>query len=562
MSSRSSVRCLSLFPAALLTAFASGAHAANQVVSNCSNDTELRTDLATMQNTDGGTLTFSCAASTIFLTQDLPAISKNTTIDGGADVVVSGGNDRRIFVVNAGVTLTLRNIELTSGFGNGDGGAIYSNGGLVLDDVFIRESAATLSGGALVSYGPVLIEDSELADNKAENGGAVYARFPGAPVTIRGGHIRDNEATGTLGWGGAVLLWDGATLTVEDGLFTGNRAKHGGAIHNPFANSSVSLDNTTVHGNFATSGNGGGISAAGGPLVISDSSLLLNSATGNGGAVYYADGGTLLISESAVHTNDASTNGGGVAVQNVTNAAFVNVTISGNGANAGGGLYLSESITFLSHATITNNESVNPGDGFRHFSNGVRTTRVQNTVLQNPNGDNCASSGPGHVVSENGNVSSDISCEGIFTKSHDRNSTDPKLGPFTFNGGPTASHLPLPGSPVVDAGVATIVNADQRRVPRPQGAAADSGAIEVASCPPGSDLCGDANRNDSLSASDALHILRAAVGSTNDCPLYLCDFNGDEAVTATDSLAVLRESVGAQTAPPACPAKWDCHSLP
>jgi hypothetical protein len=255
---------------------------------------------------------------------------------------------------------------------------------------------------------------------------------------------------------------------VEEGLFTGNRARHGGAINNPFANSSVQLDNTTVHGNFASGGNGGGISAVGGPLIINDSALLLNTTTGSGGAVYYADGGTLLIGESAVHTNDAALNGGGVAVQNSTNAAFVNITISGNEADTGGGLYLADSTTFLSHATILQNTAASSGDGLRHVSTGVRTTSIQNTVLKNPNGDNCGASGPGQVVSEDGNVSSDGSCQAIFTKSHDQNATDPQLGPLTFNGGPTPTHLPLPGSPVVDEGVATIVNADQRRVPRPR----------------------------------------------------------------------------------------------
>jgi hypothetical protein len=543
-------------------AFPTAAHAANQVVSNCSNDTELRTDLTAMQNSDGGTLTFSCGESTIVLTQDLPAISKATTIDGGGDVTISGANARRIFVVGGGIYLILKNISLTNGFGNGDGGAIYSNGGLVLDNVFIGNSVATLSGGALVSYGPVEIEDSDIAENEADSGAGVYARFSGAPVVIRRTHIRDNEALGTVGWGGAVLLWDGASLTVEDGLFTGNRAKHGGAINNPFANSSVSLDNSTVHGNFSIGGNGGGISAGGGPLVISDSSLLLNTTSGNGGAVYYFNGETLLISESAVHSNSASGNGGGVAVENTTNASFNNVTITQNSATTGGGLHLTEAITFISHATITNNTSVNAGDGLRHMSTGVRTTRIQNTVLQNPNGDNCAPSGPGHVVSENGNVSSDISCEAIFTKSLDQNSTDPMLGPFTFNGGPTATQVPLPGSPVVDEAVGTIVNSDQRRVPRPQGVAADSGAVEVATCPPGSALCGDANGNGSLQASDALRVLQAAVGLDVDCPRYLCDFNGDATLSTTDALSVLRKSVGVQTSPPACPAKWDCHSLP
>jgi imidazolonepropionase-like amidohydrolase len=60
-------------------------------------------------------------------------------------------------------------------------------------------------------------------------------------------------------------------------------------------------------------------------------------------------------------------------------------------------------------------------------------------------------------------------------------------------------------------------------------------------------LCGDANDDGKLSASDALAALRTSVG-TSSCPLEACDYTGDEKITASDALAILRRSVGQSVA--------------
>ena len=66
--------------------------------------------------------------------------------------------------------------------------------------------------------------------------------------------------------------------------------------------------------------------------------------------------------------------------------------------------------------------------------------------------------------------------------------------------------------------------------------------------------CGDPDASDSITANDALTVLRASVGlgSCDDC---ICNVNGDAAVTAIDALIVLHVSVGIDTtfACDACP---------
>lgn len=74
----------------------------------------------------------------------------------------------------------------------------------------------------------------------------------------------------------------------------------------------------------------------------------------------------------------------------------------------------------------------------------------------------------------------------------------------------------------------------------------------AATCDPGClAVCGDANDDRTVSASDALKTLKTSVG-TDDCDPWLCDFNGDEKTTASDAQAILRTAV-AQPTTPNCP---------
>lgn len=73
-------------------------------------------------------------------------------------------------------------------------------------------------------------------------------------------------------------------------------------------------------------------------------------------------------------------------------------------------------------------------------------------------------------------------------------------------------------------------------------------------------LCGDTNTDGTISASDALFVLRAAVGS-KPCPLPVCDYTGDGKIAASDALAILRKAVGQNVASkcpptPTTPLAW------
>jgi len=70
---------------------------------------------------------------------------------------------------------------------------------------------------------------------------------------------------------------------------------------------------------------------------------------------------------------------------------------------------------------------------------------------------------------------------------------------------------------------------------------------------PISNLCGDTNADDDVTASDALFVLKTAVGS-KECELCICDVNDSTEISATDALRTLKKAVGQDIALncPAC----------
>jgi hypothetical protein len=466
-------------------------HASGGVVTDCSSDAQFSSLLAT-----GGTISFNCGAGphTILITNQ-KSINLETTIDGGGMITLDGQNMYRLFDV--GATLTLRQLVLTRAFFNGDGGAIRNNanGTLVLESSTIRDSHATLSGGAILSTGPLTIRNSLLEGNTALNGGALYPRFAGARTAIINSVLRTNQATDTTdGWGGAILAWDGAPVTIEGSDITSNEARSGGGIYN-FANSVLILQNDTRLRNNVAQERGGGLYNEG-TATLTNVTLSGNSSAYCGGGIFNFGAGAATLRDVALSGND-STEGGGIcnSTSNAT-VTLTNVTLSGNSASTGGGIYNAGGSATLTNVTLSGNTAADTGGGINHTVDGTTaltnvtlsgnsapngggiyrnnayngTVMVKNTIVANsPAGGNCA----GGVTNNGFNLSSDGSCG--FTQV-----PNVMLGPLASNGGPTLTHMPLSGSPAIDfvVGNCPPPATDQRGAARPVGALCDAGAVE------------------------------------------------------------------------------------
>jgi hypothetical protein len=201
----------------------------------------------------------------------LPVIAKNDqiTIVGNGDTIerstASGTPAFRLFDVAAGASLTLTKLTVQGGlaYGSGvaaEGGGIFNQGSLVLNNVTVQNNTASGQNGA---------------GQPAAGGGM----FSSGSLTLEGGTvIQNNEAHGGQGAQGGV---------------SGSRLIPGGPGGNGF---------------------GGGLYVASGTATLTDVSVASNTALGGPGGVGrphghpgLGEGGGLYINTAATVSLDAST---------------------------------------------------------------------------------------------------------------------------------------------------------------------------------------------------------------------------------------------------------------
>ena len=167
----------------------------------------------------------------------------------------------------------------------------------------------------------------------------------------------------------------------------------------------------------------------------------------------------------------------------------------------------------------------------------------------------------GTVCTSDGNVCTTDRCDGAGTCGHPANSAPCEDGLFcngedTCAAGACSLHAgsPCPG-PDGDAICTESCNeaADQCTAPDPNGSSCNDGnpatsndqcSNGVCAGTGGGSVCGDADGNGTVSATDALRVLNAAVGSPVSCPLSRCDVDGSGTILSSDALKVLRKAVG------------------
>jgi hypothetical protein len=423
---------------------------ADSVIQNCGDDTELSSALMA-----GGVITFNCDGNGSPAT--IPFVGTKVIhgfvrLDGGGRITLDGKGGFQFFYVSTDGSLDLMNIVLQNSW-DVDGGAVYNTGFLALDSATIRNCRALDGdGGAIATYGPVDITRSNLVDNFARNGGAIFARSPAARVSIASSLLSGNKLvyeSEPNGRGGAVFANGGASVFVgTSDVYSNSAVGSGGAFAIVDAGTSLTLAGVNVHDNQAAAG--GGIFNLGGTLTVNFATLWQNKASVTGGAV----------------KNESGT------------ASLSNVTLSGNSAFGGGGLYNYNATANLTNVTVLNNSAGNIGGGISNSSYGSPHLNLENVIVGDSTaGGNCYfGKGPDSSVT---NLSSDATC-GFGAG---RDDLDLKLGPLEINDGTLRTHLPLPGSPAIDGGtLAGCPSMDERFVSRPYGVSCDVGAVEVIPC--------------------------------------------------------------------------------
>lgn len=392
-------------------------------------------------------------------------------------------------------------------------------------------------GGAIYSDGPELhISETEIFSNLAlaDASGQSFNAF-GVGLQALGGAIYATSANLTISdssVSGNIALSNASNVQEDPGIgeFGTNGRARGGGIYTRADTGILDVTRTTIAGNTArhthnntVSDSSGTTSAEGGGISIKNSvSTFLR---------------TIKIDESTVSGNQAVVDGnfgrstlttvrvrgGGIdasisASQGNSDFEIVSSTISGNRAEInfpgaangvdvsdvnGGGLFVQSYFmgtgeVRIAHSTIAENEirildnASNllryGGGGIFNYAAGEDFPLILDHVI----------AGNNTSVEVADDLKSDILSFSSISNSHiefidmELEDGDPDLGPLTNNGGPTLTHAPNCGSPVVEAGdpmalagVGTVPSFDQRGfgrvfdLPGPSGGPIDIGAVEI-----------------------------------------------------------------------------------
>jgi CSLREA domain-containing protein len=438
----------------------------------------------------------------ILLNSQLPTITDALAIVGpGADLLALdgqfGADGNPVFA--DGWRLLINNVSGIDGtFGvsiaqvtirnfNGSS-AIVNVGSLLLDSVVVADNRIGGNYGAVENRGYMRVVDSTFENNSASAGAAIYDR--GAKLEVVGSRFRGNASYYN---GGAI--YGGSSLAVEDSYFDSNVTNYsfaeGGAI---YASGAVNILRSTFVRN--ESRTGGAVSLNQGPTLrpanIVGSTFLENQAL-FGGAIDTYRGFTM------------------------SHSTVLGSRIRTSGLSSGAIDAFSDHTVFIDHSIIAGTVGVNTNGSTYPTPDLYRVTDVINSLIGHDN--------QGLVDGENGNLVGDESSP-----------IDPHLAPLAYNGGPTPTLAPLPGSVVTNAGdrdyVVTPGETDQRGGPyqRVAGGRIDIGAFEAQG--PVTAAPGDFNGDGRFDAADYT-VWRDSLG-TSVAPLTAGDATGDGFVDETD----------------------------
>jgi hypothetical protein len=424
---------LAILSTLLFCASAMPTHAATITVTNRNDSGPGSLRQALRAANDGDTINFA-VTGTITLTSGGLPVNKSLTISGpGKDQLSIDGNQASlVFGIFPDKTATISGLSIRNGQagiwnehgtltisncavrGNSEGG-LFNEGVLTVSNCVVSGN----SGGGIVNgYGVLTVIYCDVSGNSY----GIYNDHGGASVSHcivssnHSGGVFDNGVTG----GPNDHIFGCAPLTIADSIIQDNS---GPGVDNN--SGCVTIVDSTVSGNSV--GKTGGQSGVGGGVYTYQ----------NGGKIP----GNLTVMNTTISGNFSLSDGGGIAC-GFSGLTIINSTISGNSAGAyGGGIANGSLGMMIVNSTVSGNSAATCG--------GVcgGTVEIGNTILNA----NAAGNIDATVTSQGYNISSDDG-GGLLTGPGDQINTDPLLGPLRNHGGPTLTHVPMRGSPAIDAG--------------------------------------------------------------------------------------------------------------
>src|ERR1700722_8645286 len=243
----------------------------------------------------GGTITFASSySSPITLASGPLVIPSGVNVDingdsnGNSGITVSGNSASTVFQLNTGSTATFTGLSITDGNTSGNGGGIYNQGTLTIDDCDIYGDDAG-NGGGIFNTGYLNISNS----------------------TIGCASVNTSVGSDTAGDGGGICN-SGTIGDIDHCEILGDSASgNGGGIDNKGIIRSIS-NNSKIDADIA-SGDGGGIYNQGNISILgsdisddtSERPVVIDS--GDGHVTYAGGGGIYSSGESYLSVGSGTT---------------------------------------------------------------------------------------------------------------------------------------------------------------------------------------------------------------------------------------------------------------
>ena len=283
--------------------------------------------------TDGDTILITAGTYTESLTLNKPV--SLTGVSSATTILHAEPNDRVLTVTGATITkgVVISGLMLTGGDVSGLAPGLNYGGGMALlnsaepsiHNVLFYDNKVQEWGGALYSDGNLMLSGSKLISNTADDAGGASLSL--GMSTISNSLITNNHCTTTICYGGGVYASVAAKITGT--TITSNTTDgFGGGM---WVGGDLIINNAVISGNTATEF-GGGIFEQNGSTTIIDSLIIGNQGNGVRADTMVAITGTTFSS------NTTTGDGGGLNAEGIIR--IYDSVFSGNSGNEGAGAYV------------------------------------------------------------------------------------------------------------------------------------------------------------------------------------------------------------------------------
>ncbi|WP_458404111.1 Ig-like domain repeat protein [Methanobrevibacter sp.] len=307
-------------------------------------------------------------------------INKDITIDGRGHSI-NGAGQASIFKISGNRHVTLKDIMFINAYGTNGAAVSWTSGDSVniINSTFINNIASGNGGAIYISSSSSTVTfnsdiiNSVFANNKASNGGAIYAT--GTVLDIMASRFSNDAASVN---GGSILLDSGACMS--DCVFVNSSAgRNGGGIYvnshiidfsflPPEFRDKVGIFNSRMISCRAENDGGAGYVYVNGGTV--GNVTVINCTAGRDGGAGYIDGNGGSLVNSTLINNSASRNGGAILWAGINGTVYGTTFINNTAKLGNGGALYScpdlivgvfDGISFINCSTFINNTARDSG---------------------------------------------------------------------------------------------------------------------------------------------------------------------------------------------------------